>query len=341
MTQSPCFALHDPRMTLRSLFIAASILSLLLSAGCNSQSGSAGGGKRQFISVGTAPVGGAYYTVGSAVCEVVNDSSGDLNWRVNAEATGGSMENIRLVSQGKFQFGMCNSAITYFAVRGSEGWDQAHDVRSVITLFPNLAMFATTSDSEIQSIAEMKGKRVYLGPEGAGFEFFLRPILQAHGLELSDVQAVFGNQQKSVELVGDGAVAAAIVVSGTPALSQMLQAQSMRLIPYDEEAKMALIEEYSFFQPATLPSGTYPGIDEFQGLTLGEAHLITHASVGEEVVYQFVRMVYENRDQIAQRHRAAAAMKPDTVSRPNGTDYHPGAIRYFRENDMWPTVAGE
>jgi len=62
----------------------------LFSTGCNR-----GGDKRQFISVGTAPVGGAFYTVGSAVCEVVNEQAGDSNWRVSAEATGGSMENLR------------------------------------------------------------------------------------------------------------------------------------------------------------------------------------------------------------------------------------------------------
>ncbi|HAC89911.1 MAG TPA: hypothetical protein DCF63_04645, partial [Planctomycetaceae bacterium] len=131
--------------------------------------------KRQFINVGTAPTGGAFFTVGSAICEVVNSHSGDLNWRVAAESTGGSMENIRLLSQGKIQFAMSNSSITYFAVRGTQGWEQAHEVRSVLTLFPNIAMFVTLADSGIQSIADLKGKRVYLGPEGAGFEYFVDP----------------------------------------------------------------------------------------------------------------------------------------------------------------------
>lgn len=140
--------------------LAAAALCVFAVVGCNS-----GEGGREFISVGTAPIGGVFYTVGSAVCDVINEAQGDLGWRVSAESTGGSMENIRLLSQGKLQFAMSNSSITYFAVRGEEGWEETHATQSVMTLFPNVAQFVVPAASEIQSIADLKGKRVYLGPE--------------------------------------------------------------------------------------------------------------------------------------------------------------------------------
>lgn len=293
--------------------------------------------KRQFINVGTAPTGGAFFTVGSAICEVVNSHSGDLNWRVAAESTGGSMENIRLLSQGKIQFAMSNSSITYFAVRGTQGWEQAHEVRSVLTLFPNIAMFVTLADSGIQSIADLKGKRVYLGPEGAGFEYFVEPILEAHGLSLIDLELTYGSQQSAVDLIGDRAVVAAMIGGGTPnpALSQIAQASAIRLVPYDQAAVQKLIQQYPFFEPATIPAGTYKGVDsEYQGLNVGSAHLITHASVDEQTVYDFVKLVYENRASIAEKHRAASNIKPETAGKDNGTEFHPGALRYFRESGV-------
>ena len=308
--------------------------------GCSGD-GKTTAGKREFISVGTAPAGGAFYTVGSAVCEVLNNDRGDLNWRVNAESTGGSMENIRLLSQGKLQFAMSNSSITYFAVRGSEGWEEAHDVKSVITLFPNVAMFVTLADSGIEKVSELKGKSVFLGPEGAGFEFFVKPILAAHGLTLDDIDGRFGSQQSAVDLLGDGAVAAAMIGGGTPnpALSQMAQANSIRLIPYDDQAKEQLISQYSFFEEALIPAGTYKGIDaDFKGLNVGSAQLITHQSVDEQMVYNFVKLVYEQRAKIAERHRAAANIRPETAAVANGIEYHPGAERYFREAGIWPKM---
>ena len=326
------------------LTVCCACVTLLVGcSGSNSGDSSGSAGKRQFINVGTAPSGGAFFTVGSAICEVVNENRGDLNWRVAAESTGGSMENIRLLSQGKLEFAISNSSITYFAVRGEEGWEAKHDVRSVLTLFPNIAMFVTLADSGIETIADLKGKRVYLGPEGAGFEYFVKPILAAHGLALTDLDLAYGSQQSAVDLLGDRSVAAAMIGGGTPnpALAQIAQANAVRLIPFDDEAKQRLIADYSFFEEAVIPAGTYKGVDQpFDGLNVGSAHLITHASIDEQTVYDFARLVYENREKIAERHRAAGNIRPDTVAKENGTEYHLGAIRYFSELGIWP-AAGE
>jgi TRAP transporter TAXI family solute receptor len=319
----------------------ASMVSIGCVVLCVAMTGCGGGkgGGREFISVGTAPIGGAFYTVGSAICEVVNDRRGDLDWRVSAESTGGSMENIRLLSQGKIQFALSNSSITYFAVRGESGWEQQHASRGVMTLFPNVAMFVVPAGSPIRSVADLKGRRVYLGPEGAGFEFFVEPILRAHGLAIADLDARYGSQQSAVDLLGDGAVDAAMIGGGVPnpALSQIAQANPVRLVPYDEEAKARLIADYPFFEAARIPGGTYAGIDEpFEGLNVGSAHLITDAAVDEQVVYDFTRLVWENRARIAERHRAAAAINETNAVRANGTEFHPGAVRFYREAGLWP-----
>lgn len=318
---------------------AIGVAILLTLASCGGCQREGEGGKRQFISVGTAPVGGAFYTVGSAVCEVVNNNQGDRNWRVSAESTGGSMENIRLLSQGKMQFAMSNSSITYFAVRGEGDWEQQHATRAVMTMFPNIAMFVTMADSGIATVADLKGKRVFLGPEGAGFEYFVGPILEAHGLSLTDVQPRYGSQQNAVDLLGDRAVDAAMIGGGVPnpALLQLAMANPVRLVPYDDAAMAELIDKYPFFEPATIPAGTYSGIDQdYHGLNVGSAHLITHADVDEQLVYDFTRLVYENRDQIVQRHQSAKDITPENVGRYTGTEFHPGAIRYYREVGLWP-----
>lgn len=324
-----------PRVAPLTLWLASALL--MLGVGCNR--GDDAGGARQYINVGTAPVGGTFYTVGGAICEVVNNGSDDLNWRVSAESTGGSMENIRLLTGERMQFAMSNSSITYFALRGEGDWSEAHRVRTVMTLFPNIAMFVTAADSGIERVADLKGKRVYIGPEGAGFEYFVEPILAAHGLSLADIDARYGSQQNAVDLLGDGAVSAAMIGGGvpTPAIAQLAQAMQLRLIPYDEQAKEQLIAQYKFFEPATIPGGTYTDIeDDYHGLNVGSAHLITHEDVDDQLVYDFVRLAYENREQIAQRHRAARAITSENVVKDTGTPFHPGAIRYYKEVGIWP-----
>ena len=83
-------------------------------------------GKRQFLSVGTAPPGGTFFVIGGAMAGVVNDNRGDLDWQVTAESTSGTQENIRRLVRKELDFSLANAAISYFAVRGEEQWGQPH-----------------------------------------------------------------------------------------------------------------------------------------------------------------------------------------------------------------------
>ena len=108
---------------------AMAVTGAVAFAGCKPSGGNTGtggsgeAGKRLFISIGTAPVGGVFYTIGGALSDVLNQGSGTNDWTVSAESTGGSMENIRMLASGDVQFAVCNSSISYFAVRGEEGWE--------------------------------------------------------------------------------------------------------------------------------------------------------------------------------------------------------------------------
>lgn len=294
---------------------------------------------REFISIGTAPPGGVFYTIGGAIADVLNNNAGDSGWRVTAESTGGSMENIRRLDSGDMQFAVSNASISYFAVRGKAGWEKPYPVRNVMTLFPNVAMFITKKDSGIQSIADLKGKRVAVGPEGAGFEDFVRPIVEAHGLSFDDFDDVYAGQQQCVDLLGDGSIDAAFLGGGVPtaAITSAAASMDILLIPYGEAEKQKLIADYPFFEPATIPAGTYRGQDTpFEGMNVGSAHLITAASVPDDLVYAVTKTIYEHRDEVAGKHAAGKAINAANVVKNPGTEFHPGAIRYYQEAGLWP-----
>lgn len=297
-------------------------------------------GKRQFISVGSAPIGGMFYLVGGAISDVVNANAPELNWKVTNESTGGSQENIVLLDKGDIQFAISNSSISYFAVRGEGGWDKAYDIRAVMTMFANVAMFITKKDSGLTTIADLKGKRVSVGPQGAGFEYFIRPLIQAHGVTYDDFQQVYGSQLNSVDYLKDGSIDAAFLGGGVPtsSITQAATTMNISLIPYGDAEKAQLIEQYPFFNSATIPAGTYKGTDEeYNGLNVGSAHIITHASATDEQVYQFTKTVYESREQLVEKVKAARAINPKNVVVNTGTEFHPGAIRYYTEIGIWPT----
>ena len=320
----------------RFVFSAALLLIALL-VGCGGEPG-AEAPQRRFLSLGTAPPGGAFFIVGSALGEVLQEY-GPEGWQVTAEATKGTQENIRRLATGELDLALANAAISHFAVRGEAGWEQAYEVRAVMTLAPNVALFVTSAGSGVERIADLAGRRVVVGPAGAGFEYFLRPILEAHGLTYDDFTPLYATQAGAVDLLADGSADAAFLGGAVPtaSITQASTTQDVRFVPFDEEARESLIADYPFFAAATVPAGTYRGQEqEFRGLNVGSMHLIAYESADEETVYQATRTLWEQREKVVEKHAAGRAIQAGNIVRDTGTPFHPGAERFYREIGIWP-----
>jgi TRAP transporter TAXI family solute receptor len=294
--------------------------------------------KRQFLSVGTAPPGGAFFVVGGAIAQVVSNHTGDLNWEVSAEATKGTQENIRRLAKSELEFALANAAISYFAVRGEGAWKGEQPIRVVMTLAPNVALFITPQSSGVKRLSDLKGKRAVVGPAGAGFEYFLEPILAAHGVSYQDFSPLHNTQAGAVDMLADGSAAAAFLGGAVPtaSITRASASQNIFFIPFDDTAKQSLFENYPFFNAVVIPSGTYRGQDEpFHGMNVGAMHLITAANLDAETVYQFTKILYEQRAEVVKTHPAGKAINPKNVVKDTGTPFHPGAIRYYKEIGIW------
>jgi TRAP transporter TAXI family solute receptor len=326
----------------RSPILALPALALLLMTGCAGTGETPApeqGAQRRFLSIGTAPPGGAFFVVGGALGEVLNEFGGDGAWDVTAEATKGSQENIRRLASGELDVALSNAAITYFAVRGEEGWEQAYPMRAVMTLAPNVALFLTSRDSGVRALGDLKDRRVVVGPAGAGFEYFLRPLLAAHGVTYDQFTPLHNTQSGAVDMLSDGSAAAAFLGGAVPtsSITQASSSMDVVFVPYDPAAVKELTGNYLFFDTAGIPAGTYRGQEEdFTGLNVGSMHLITSAGADEELIYRITRTIYENRDKVIEKHPAGRAINAANVLRDTGTPFHPGAIRFYREIGIWP-----
>jgi len=333
----------------RNARLAATLLTpILLLGGCSggSDEGAAPAddtaaptttSERRYLSLGTAPPGGAFFVVGGALASVVGAHVEGV--KVTAEATKGTQENIRRLISGELDLALANAAISYHAVRGEGAWGEVHHIRAVMTLAPNVALFLTQRATGIERIADLKGKRVVVGPAGAGFEYFLRPILAAHGVTYEDFTALHGTQAATVAMLADGAADAAFLGGAVPtaSITQAVTTQAIRFLPYEAEPVEQLLNDFPFFAHATIAGGTYRGQDDdYAGLNVGSMHLIAAASADEELIYQATRAIWENRTEVVQQHPAGKAIRETIVVRDTGTPFHPGAERFYREIGIWP-----
>ena len=310
-------------------------LASCLAWGCGD--GADPSGAPRFLSLGTAPPGGAFFVVGGALAEVLGEGEDGL--RVTAEATKGSGENIRRLASGELDLALSNAAVTYFAARGEDGWGRAYDVRAVMTLAPNVATFVAPARSEIARIPDIAGKRVVVGVAGAGFEHFIRPIVEAHGVTYADFTPLYNTQAGAVDMLTDGSAAAAFLGGAIPTASivQATAGMNAHLVPLDAEVREALPEQYPFYRPAVVPAGTYRGQDEdYAGLDVGSMHLITRANADEELIYRVTRALGERRASVVEKHPAGRAINEANAARSTGLAFHPGAERFYVEAGIWP-----
>lgn len=313
---------------------------LILCGGCQPRNPAGNGsesGGRAFLDIGTSP-GGVFNPVGIALAECLNDHKGDNDWKVQAKGTQGSQENIRLLDAGEIQLAISNSAISHLAHQGQASWDRPYDVRSVVTLAPNVAMFVTRKDSGIRSMADLKGKKVVCGPPGAGFEMFVGPILEAHGLSFDDLEKSNASQGETVDILADGQADAAFLGGAVPAppLQRLCNEQDVHFIPFDEAAVDSLIENYPFFWRVTIPADKYSDLEQdYPGINVGSMHVITAADQSDDQVYAITRALWENRESIG--HPVPKRfINEDNAARYTGTPFHPGAEKFYREIGVWP-----
>ncbi len=321
------------------------LLAFAVCVGCSKGTSTTGdANQKQFLSMGTAPVGGAFPVVGGAIAEVLNAHKDTIDWKVQAKGTKGSQENIRRLQQNELELALSNAAISYFAARGDGTWTEKYDIRAIANLAPNVALFIARADSGIQSIADLKGKRVITGPSGAGFQMFVEPILAEHGVSWNDITSLNATQSDSVDQLGDGSADAAFLGGAVPtgSITQATSTFDVQFVPFDEAARQQLIKKYPFFQSAIIPAGTYKGLDsDYQGLDVGSMHLITSAAQSDELIYQLTKTIWENREEIAAKHPAGKAINPKNVARDTGIEYHPGAVKFYKEAGIWPTAEVE
>ena len=278
--------------------------------------------------------------VGGEIAELLNNYKGDNNWKVQAKGTKGSQENIRRLDKGELDLALSNSAISYFAVQGKSGWEKKFEIRAIATLAPSVAMFITTANSGIKNIADLKGKSVVVGPAGAGFEMFVAPIVEAHGISFDDLNKKNSTQSAAVDMLGDGDAQAAFLGGAVPtgSITQACSTFDIFFIPFDESARASLTTDFPFFQEITIAKDKYSDLTEdFQGLNVGSMHLITSAKHDEDEIYQITKTIWENRSKI--NHPAGKSLNEKNAARFTGTPFHPGAIRFYKEINIWKDPA--
>jgi TRAP transporter TAXI family solute receptor len=308
-------------MKLRSL-LAASALALTVSA---SQAA-------EFINVLTGGTSGVYYPLGVSLTQIYGRALPDA--KTSVQATKASAENLNLLQAGKGEVAFTLGDTLNEAWKGNEeaGFKAKLDkLRNIAAIYPNYIHFLASADAGINSLADLKGKRVSVGAPKSGTELNSRDILKAVGMSYKDFAKVeYLGYAESVELIKNRQLDATLLSSGLGVAAVRDLATSVKIVVIPIPADVVTKIGEAAYTSGVIPANTYNGQTADVPTVTVQNFLVTHAGVSDETVYKMTKSMFENLDAMQAAHAAAKAINKATAAK-GPVPLHPGAEKYYRE----------
>lgn len=292
----------------------------------------------QFITIGTGGVTGVYYPTGGAICRLVNKDRKSHGIRCSVESTGGSVYNTRTIRQGELDFGIVQSDVQAAALAGTGKFtdDGAYkDLRAIFSVHPEPMHLMARADSGINTVADLKGKKVNIANPGSGTRVLAETLMKYSGLKKSDfsLAAELKSSEQAAALC-DGKLDASIWAAGLPngSSQEATSTCDIKIISLAGANIDKLLADNSAYAPATIPGGMYPNNPDNIPSWGPKATFVTSANTPDNVVYALVKGVFGNFDSFKKLHPAfnrlqETQMIKDGLSAP----LHPGAVKYYKE----------
>ncbi len=314
-----------------SLIIVLSLIVLAF-AGC-SDSDKQG---TSFVNIGTGGTAGTYFPLGGAFAEIWNNNIEGVN--ATAQSTGASVANINLLLDEKVEVVIVQNDIVWYAHNGVNMFDgqKFEDLRGLCTLYSEPLQIVTT-DPNIKTLSDLKGKKIAVGAIGSGVEANARQIIAAAGLDFDkDIEAKFLSFSEASSGLKDKQVDVAFLTAGIPtAAIQDLSAQhDVYVVPITGDLADGLIEEYDFFTQFTIPAGTYKGQKEDVTTLTVKSMLAVSSNLDEELAYQLTKQIYTNHERIEAAHNVGKYITKETAAEGMSVPLHKGSEKYFKEEGI-------
>jgi|SRR5699024_900451 len=319
-------------LTIILMFALTTVLAACGGGNTNTATNNGDGEDPQFLSFLTGGTSGTYYPLGGVIAKIITDETGI---QTDVQSSNASADNIIALKDGEAEMAFTQTDVASDAVNGTNAFEgEAVDtVLAVGSLYPETVQIVTTDKSGIESVEDLKGKKVSVGAPGSGTYVNAEQILEVHGLTMDDIKAQNLDFGESAGQIKDGNIDAAFITAGTPtgAVEELQATSKVNVLPVAADKAEELIEKYPYYAKDTIEEGTY-GLESDVETVAVMAMIVVKDDISEDVVYDITKSIYENADSMA--HVKAEFISLDTALDGIGFDLHPGAKKYYEENDV-------
>ena len=292
----------------------------------------------QRISITTGGTGGVYYPLGGGMANILSKNVPGL--QATAEVTGGSVDNLKLLGAGKSEvaFTMVDAASD-----AAQGVDKFKDgkvaARTLMILYPNKMHVVTTEGTGINTMADLKGKRVSTGAAGSGVEVVALRMLEAMGLNpKKDIRQERLGASESVNAIKDRKIDAFFWVGGVPtaAITDLAATPGIKIKLLDHaEYADAMNKKYGpLYVKGTIAAKSYAGQDKPVANIDVWNILVASDKMSDQMAYNIVKTLFEKKADLVAVHKEAENIDLKNQTVPTPVPFHPGAKKYLEERGV-------
>ena len=199
---------------------------------------------------------GTYYAFGSVIAQHASNNAGVS---VVGLVGNGSQANIQELADGTADLAFCQSDVMAYAYNGTNLFDaKVEGFSTVAALYMEQVQIVTTNP-DIKTVADLKGKAVSIGAPGSGVYFNAIDVLGAYGLTESDIKPTYQSFGDSADALKNGQIDAAFIVAGAPttAVTDLATTKDTYLVSLDDEHIATLLETSDYYTKTVIAKDVY------------------------------------------------------------------------------------
>jgi TRAP transporter TAXI family solute receptor len=291
------------------------------------------------LSIATGGTGGVYYPLGGGMANVLSKYVPGIT--ATAEVTGGSVDNLKLIGTGKPYIAFAMADASQDAFKGEDKFKGAKvPLKTLMILYPNRMHVVSVEGTGVNTMADLKGKRVSTGSPGSATEVMAFRLIEAAGLDKDkDVRRERLGVAESVNAIKDKKIDAFFWVGGLPtaAVTDLAATPGVR-IKMIEHAQLvpAMNKKYgNLYFTDTIPKSTYSGMAGDNHIASVSNILVANEKLSDQTAYNIVKTVFEKRQDLIAVHKEAENFKLEAQKQSaTPIPFHSGAVRYFTEKGI-------
>jgi hypothetical protein len=286
------------------------------------------------LSVASGGTGGVWYPYGGAMASLISKYVPRVE--ATAEVTAAAVDNAKLLGAKKADLAIMLGDVGYDAYNGKGVFKSKVPMRNMATLYSSITHIVCVDGKGINSVGDLKGKRVSLGAPGSATEGVAVRILEAYGIDAAkDIKRDRLSVAESAGALKDGKIDAFFWVGGLPTSAVLDVASTPGLkikLLGSGDVYQKIVDKYGpIYVKTVCPANTYRGVDYDVVTVSGANYLVCHESMDEKLVYNIVKAMFEHKPDLEATHKIAKELTLDTAVGVAPFPFHPGAVKFFRE----------